>query len=108
MTPELVEFFRWGYAVLSIVCATGFIATLIVRWDVLHRGEKILRSGLIAEHLVITYAAYVALKTPDFPPTVVGAMLTASMLIIVLGFAVWIADALLGGDIDPNRLSDRR
>jgi hypothetical protein len=49
VSPELAEFFRWGYAILAIICATGFIATLIVRWDVLHPGEKILRSGLIVE-----------------------------------------------------------
>jgi len=107
MSVELAEFFRWGYAILAIICATGFIATLIVRWDVLHAGEKILRSGLIIEHLVITYAAYVALKPPAYPPTIVGALLTCSMIIIVLGFAVWIADALIPGDVDMHRLSDR-
>jgi hypothetical protein len=94
MSPELAEFFRWAYAVLAIVCATGFIATLIIRWEDLDPWERIIRAGLILEHLVITYAAYVALKPPSYPPTIVGAMLTASMVIIVLGFAVWIADAL--------------
>jgi hypothetical protein len=29
------------------------------------------------------------------------------MVIIVLGFVVWIADALLPGDLDPKRLTDR-
>lgn len=107
MSPELAEFFRWGYAGLSIVCATGFIATLIVRWDELFMWERIIRAGLILEHLVITYAAYVALTPPTYPPTIVGALLTGSMLIIVLGFAVWIADALRADVRDERRRTNR-
>lgn len=105
MSPEVVEFFRYAYALLAVVCATGFIATLIVRWEVLKRGEKILRFGLIVEHLIITYGSYVALKN-DYPSSIVGLLLTASMVVIALGFVVWIADDILPGRIDMTRLTD--
>lgn len=104
--PEYAEAFRYLYATLSIVVCTGFVATLIIRWDVLRLGEKILRAGLVLEHVVITYGAYTALKL-DLAPTIVAPLLTASMAVIVLGFAVWVADMLLHGDAGPERLTDR-
>lgn len=108
MSPEVAEVFRWAYAVLAIVCATGFITTLIVRWDDLQPWEKIIRTGLILEHLVITYAAYVALQPPSYPPTIVGALLTGSMLIIVLGLATWVADTFRSADTTtPSHLTTR-
>lgn len=105
MSPELVDIFRVAYALLAVVCATGFIATLMVRWEVLKRGEIILRLGLILEHLIITYGAWVALEG-NYPPSIVALLLTASMVVIVLGFVVWITDDILPGHIDMRRLTD--
>ncbi len=105
MSAETVETFRYLYAVLSVLCATGFIATLVLRWEVLRRGEKVLRLGLVAEHLVITYGASKAIQD-DYPPSVVAVLITASMIVIITGFALWLAEDLLRGNRDVNRLTD--
>lgn len=101
------DLFRYLYAILAVLTCTGFATTLVMRWDVLHPGEKMLRIGLIAEHMVIIYAAYTALNE-DYPPTPIGIGLTVSLTVVVGGFAVWIADLLVHGDRGPQRLTDRR
>ncbi len=107
LDPEFVTALRYIYAVLAILAGTGFVATLMVRWDNLHLGEQILRIGLIAEHVTITYAAYVAIELSN-PPTAVAVFLTASLVVICCGFAVWAADIALNGDPGPVRLTDQR
>lgn len=86
------DFFRVAYAILAVVCSTGFVTTLVVRWDLYHLGERIIRSGLIGQHLILSYGGYIALKN-DLPPSAVGALLTASLAIILCGFLVWWVDA---------------
>lgn len=93
MNPEHAEQVRYVYAVLAFFVATGFVATLVVRWEHLMKGERILRVGLILEHLVIMYGAYVAIKN-DFPPSIVGLLVVMSMIVILLGFLVWITDLI--------------
>lgn len=105
MSAEAVEFFRYAYAFLSVVCATGFIATLVLRWELLHIGERVLRCGLVLEHLVITYAAYIAIRD-DYPQTIVGLLITGSMIVIVGGFVLWFSGALLRDERTVNRLTD--
>ncbi len=105
MSAETVETFRYLYAVLSVLCATGFIATLVLRWEVLRRGERVLRLGLVAEHLVITYGAYNAIKL-DYPTSAVALLITASMVVIITGFVLWLGEDLLRGNRDINRLTD--
>ncbi|GAA1909460.1 hypothetical protein GCM10009737_08410 [Nocardioides lentus] len=98
---------RCVYAALAIIAGCGFVATLIIRWDVLQLGEKILRTGLVVEHVVITYGAYTALQL-DYPPTAVGLAMTAALAVVISGFAVWVADIVLHGDDGPIRLTDHR
>lgn len=105
--PATADAFRYIYAVLAMLTCAGFTATLILRWEVLHLGERLLRIGLIAEHMVIIYAAYVAI-THDFPPTLVGVAVTLSLAVVILGFAVWFGDLLFQHDREPRRLTDRR
>lgn len=107
MDPGTVEALRYIYAGLAILAGTGFTATLLIRWDVLHPGERILRAGLVIEHAVITYGAYVAIDL-GYPPTIVAALATASLTIICLGFAVWFCDLALHGDDGIRRLTDTR
>lgn len=103
--PQTAEAFRYIYATLAMLTCAGFAMTLVLRWDVLHRGEQLLRIGLVAEHAVIIYGAYVAIDG-QYPPSVVGLSLTASLMLVVLGFTIWLADLLLGGDRSPRRLTD--
>lgn len=106
LEPQTADFFRFIYATLSIVVACGLAATIVIRWDLLHRGEKILRVGLIAEHVVITYGAYTALQL-DYPPTIVGLAATMALSVTLTGFVVWLADIVTRGDDGPKRLTDR-
>lgn len=103
--PQTADAFRYIYAALAVLTCTGFAMTLVLRWDVLHLGERLLRIGLIAEHMVIIYGAYLAIDR-DYPPSVVGISLTGSLTIVVIGFAVWLADLLIGGAEPPQRLTD--
>ncbi len=91
ISPETADFFRYAYALLAIATCVGFTMTLVLRWEVLGKGERLLRLGLIAEHTVIIYGAYVALGR-NFPPTMVGALMTLSLLVVVLGFVVWLRE----------------
>lgn len=102
---QTADAFRYLYAALAVLTCTGFAMTLVLRWDVLHVGERTLRIGLILEHMVIIYGAYLAIDR-DFPPSVVGISLTGSLTIVVIGFAIWLADLVLGADRDPKRLTD--
>lgn len=99
------DIFRYVYAALAMCVAAGFAMTLVLRWDVLHPGERILRIGLIAEHAVIIYGAYVALDL-NYPPTPVGIALTISLAVVVAGFAVWFTDLVLRKNRGITRLSD--
>ncbi len=107
MPAETVTALRYIYATLAILAGTGFTATLLIRWDVLHVGERILRSGLVLEHAVITYAAYVAVELA-YPPTIVALLATVSLSIICIGFAVWFCDLAINGDRGIKRLTDER
>lgn len=89
--PQTADFFRYTYALLAIATCVGFTMTLVLRWEVLGHGERLLRLGLIAEHTVIIYGAYVALDN-NFPPSLVGALMTGSLLVVVLGFIVWLRE----------------
>jgi uncharacterized membrane protein YoaK (UPF0700 family) len=106
--PQLAEIARYAYAVLAMLTCAGFAATLILRWDVLHLGEKTLRVGLIIVHAVLIYGAWVAISL-DYPPTPVGLGLVVGMSVTVTGFALWLGDMLLcNADRSPRRLTDRR
>lgn len=98
--------FRYIYAVLAMLAAAGFAGTLVLRWDVLHAGERLLRIGLVAEHAVIVYGAFLAIRG-DFPPSFIGIAITLSLLVVMLGFVVWFGDLLLSDDRTPKRLTDR-
>lgn len=104
--PQTADAFRYIYAALAVLTCTGFAMTLVLRWEVLHLGERLLRVGLILEHMVIIYGAYLAIDR-DFPPSLVGISLTGSLTIVVIGFVVWLADLVLGGQRNPQRLTDR-
>jgi hypothetical protein len=84
---------RITYAVLAALCAFGFVATLVIRWDELRPGERILRGALIGEHLTITYGGYVAL-VGDYPASMVATLLTLFLAGVFLGFVVWIVNDL--------------
>ena len=105
--PTTADAFRYIYAVLAMLTCTGFTATLILRWEVLHLGERLLRIGLNAEHMVIMYVAYVAI-TGNFTPTLVGVEMNLALAVVILGFAVWFGDLLIQHDREPRRLTDRR
>lgn len=98
--------FRYIYAFLAMLACAGFTMTLILRWDVLHVGERLLRMGLVAEHAVIVYGAYLAISG-NFPPSFVGIAITVSLLVVMLGFVVWFGDLLLSRHQAPERLTDR-
>lgn len=84
------DLFRYAYAALAMLTCVGFTMSLMLRWEQLHVGERVLRVGLIAEHTVIIYGAYIALDK-DFPPTLVGVLMTSALLLVVTGFFVWFA-----------------
>lgn len=98
--------FRYIYAALAMLVCAGFTATLVLRWEVLHLGERLLRIGLIVEHMVIIYGAYVAI-TGNFPPNFVGVAITFALAVVMLGFAVWFGDLLMSDDREPDRLTER-
>jgi hypothetical protein len=93
MDAHTIEVSRYAYAILAVLCSTGFVATLVIRWDVLARGERILRGGLILEHLVIFYGAYVAISH-HLTGSVTAPLLVLSMLIMLVGFADWVVNDL--------------
>lgn len=90
---QTADLFRYAYAALAVLTCVGFTMSLMLRWEQLHRGERLLRIGLIAEHCVIIYGAYVALDR-NFPPSVIGLLMTGALLIVVLGFLVWFTGLL--------------
>lgn len=94
MTEHTIELSRYSYLVLAYLCATGFVATLYVRWDELKLGERIIRVGLILEHLFIAYGAFIAIKH-GFPGSVVALLLVISMLVMLLGLLVWLVEDLI-------------
>lgn len=92
--PFWVDIFRQIYAALALLCSTGFIATLMLRWDLMVPGRRVLWVGLIMEQLVVTYAAYVAI-TSGFPPSLISFLLIISLLVMLLGFVLWAHDGLI-------------
>lgn len=94
MNAQGIELSRYAYAVLAFVCATGFVATLYVRWGELKLGERIIRMGLILEHLFIAYGAYVAIRRA-FPGSITALLLVLSMLIMLVGLLVWLIEDLI-------------
>lgn len=101
-----VEVFRYTYAVLAFLCSTGFVATLTIRWDELKRGERILRSGLILEHLVLVYGGYLAIKS-SAPGSITAPLLVLSLSIMLVGFLDWLFTDLLPAHL-PGPHTPRR
>jgi hypothetical protein len=90
----VTEFWRVAYAVLAFACSCGFTTTLYLRWVELERGERILRCGLILEHLAFVYGAYYALHH-GLPGNVILPVVVLSMLLMLLGFLDWFVHGLM-------------
>lgn len=102
MTPDTADLFRYVYGILAFVCTMAFTTTLIVRWPEWKIFDKVLRIGLLLEHLTLTYASYVALNAENAPVSYVGAMLSCSMLVIVFAFLLWLVDTV-GASLREDR-----
>ena len=87
------DVFRYVYAVLAMLTCFGFSLTLVPRWERLTGGERLLRVGLIAEHAVLIYAAYVGLSK-DYPPTLIGVGIAGALALVVLGLTLKVAGIL--------------
>lgn len=86
---DTADLFRYAYAALAFLVCTGLTLKLVQRWDVLSLGERVFRLGLVLEHLVLIYGAYVALHR-GYPPSSVGAAMTAALVVVVIGLALWL------------------
>ena len=86
LSEHTADLFRYAYALLAMLTCFGFSLTLVLRWDRLTGGERLLRVGLIAEHAVLIYAAYIGLSN-NYPPTLIGLGIAGALGMVVIGLA---------------------
>lgn len=90
----MIEVLRVFYAILAALVSAGFTTSLRLRWRSLARGERIIRFGLIVEHIAFVYGAYFALHH-HLPASFTLPVVMLSMGLMLLGFADWILNDLL-------------
>lgn len=88
VSPEAATGIRYAYMALSMLVAALLAGLLVVRWGRLDTGERIVRIGIIGEHITFVYGGYLALSN-HLPATDALVWFTVWLIGIVLGFALW-------------------
>lgn len=91
MNLQHADNIRLIYAIGCMVVAFGLSATVVLRWDELAIPERIIRIGLVGEHIAIIYIAWIGIRE-NFPPNPGSYVLLVAVGVTIIGLTWWMLD----------------